>query len=92
MRWHTGRGAEDGHSTLLEQLARVVARLWAAYLGIVEEASAARSDTRLVDAVHRVGTRSLSSWRDRERPQGLLLPLELHAKHVKCYCFNLNNY
>ena len=58
--------------TLLEQLARVVARLWAAYLGIVEEASAARSDTRLVDAVHRVGTRSLSSWRDsRERPQGL---------------------
>ena len=71
MRWHTGRGAEDGHSTLLEQLARVVARLWAAYLGIVEEASAARSDTRLVDAVHRVGTRSLSSWRDRERPQGV---------------------
>ena len=51
MRWHTGRGAEDGRSTLLEQLARVVARLWAAYLGIVEEASAARSDTRLVDAV-----------------------------------------
>ena len=67
MRWHTGRGAEDGHSPLLEQLARVVARLWAAYLGIVEEASAARSDTRLVDAVHRVGTRSLSSWRDGER-------------------------
>ena len=91
MRWHTGRGAEDGHSTLLEQLARMVARLWAAYLGIVEEASAARSDTRLVDAVHRVGTRSLSSWRDRERPQGLSLPLELHTKHVKCYCFNLNN-
>ena len=60
--------------TLLEQLARVVARLWAAYLGIVEEASAARSDTRLVDAVHRVGTRSLSSWRDRERPQGLHYP------------------
>ena len=57
--------------TLLEQLARVVARLWAAYLGIVGEASAARSDTRLVDAVHRVGTRSLSSWRDRERPQGV---------------------
>ena len=75
MRWHTGRGAEDGHSTLLEQLARVVARLWAAYLGIVEEASAARSDTRLVDAVSqgRHAT-SLELGRDRERPHSTPAP------------------
>ena len=76
MRWHTGRGAEDGHSTLLEQLARVVARLWAAYLGIVGEASAARSDTRLVDAVHRVG-REVSGvvWSPLSRNPSAPLPL-----------------